>query len=240
MPLDYRQLQAALLTRLQRGEQLILYGPRGSGKSTLLESLHSHFVKIGTPCAVSDATAHLDDITRAFARAYPHVDTVSTTRRRARGRLLLAADRNGGILLLDHVTDVSNAMLGYLRRLRGGIAAALLVVDVDADRERQRLRRHRLGMFWVPMPPYPPRQLQRLFSVCRNEYDIAPIAPDQVRRLLAAARGRPGWIVTCTRLMRHRRYWHDDRLYTSLLSVDTEITLRQGTLKLLLPADGPG
>ena len=226
--------------RLQRGEQLILYGPQGSGKSTLLTALQSHFAHTSIPCAMSDATAHLDDITRTFARAYPHIDTVTTTRRTARARLLLAADRNGGILLLDHVTDVSNAMLGYLRRLRGGIAGAVLAVDVDAARDRQRLRKHRLGMFWVPMPPTSPTRLRRLFRIGCEQCAIPRLPPDQERRIIRAARGRPGWIVQCIHLIAHRRYWRDQTLYTSLLCTDTEIALRQGSLKFLPSVEGAG
>lgn len=139
IPMNFRQFQAALIARLQRGEQFILYGPRGSGKSTLLA---------------------------------------------ARARLLLAVDRRGGVLLLDHVTDVSNAMLGYLRRLRGGVAAALLVIDVDAERERQRFQKHRLGMFWVSMPSAPSRRLRRLFRVLLRGDGVPRLPPDQERQII--------------------------------------------------------
>jgi hypothetical protein len=45
-----------------------------------------------------------------------------------------------GVLLLDHTREVTTAMIGFLRRRRGGIVGTLLVVDVDSDFERDRLR----------------------------------------------------------------------------------------------------
>jgi hypothetical protein len=59
--------------------------------------------------------------------------------------LRMTADRVPGVLLLDHTREVTTAMIGFLRRLRGGIVGTLLVVDVDSDFERDRLcdwRRH--------------------------------------------------------------------------------------------------
>ena len=55
------------------------------------------------------------------------------------------------------------------------------------------------------------------------------------RQILRAAQGRPGWIVQCTTLMPQSQYWHDGQLYPTLLCTATEITLRQGHLRLLAP-----
>ncbi len=235
MPLSGKHFETEMMTRLQRGEHLVLYGPRGSGKSTLLGKLHTRFARAGIPCALSTATAHLDDITRVFARAYPYVDTANMPRRKARARLRMAADANEGVLLLDHVTDVSTAMIGFLRRLRGGIAGVLLAVDVDKEIDGQRLRHRNLGTFSLPMPSASTRRLQELFRDYCADYRIPPIPPNQERQIIRAARGRLGWIVECTRLMSQRRYWRDLILQASLLCVDTEITLRQGHLNLLPP-----
>jgi len=42
-------------------------------------------------------------------------------------RLHMTADRIFGVLLLDHTREITTAMIGFLRRLRGGIIGALLV-----------------------------------------------------------------------------------------------------------------
>jgi len=235
-----KQFRSALITRLQRGEHIILYGPRGSGKSTLLTKLHAHFAQTGIPCALSTTTSCLDDITRTFADAYPYVDTGITTRRKTRARLRMAADRNEGILLLDHVTDVNTAMIGFLRRLRGGIAGVVLAVDVEKECDRQRLRHRHLGTLSLPMPLTTTRQLRRLFRVCGMVGKVPSISPVHERQIIRAAHGRPGWIAQCARLIPQKRYWSDNILHVSVLCVDTEIALRQGQLKLLLPKDGPG
>lgn len=225
------------MTRLQRGEHLVLYGPRGSGKSTLLASLYSRIARNDIPCALSTATAHLDDITRAFAQAYPGVDTTSLPRRKARARLRMAADHNEGVLLLDHVTDISTAMFGFLRRLRGGIAGVLLAVDVEKERDGQRLRHRHLGTLSLPMPPAPAGRLRGLFRNCCAKHPIPRIPRNQERQIIRAARGRPGWIMQCARLVPDERYWCGEMLQAALLCVDTEITLRQGHLNLLPPKE---
>lgn len=228
MPLSGRHFEADVMLRLRRGEHLVLYGLRGSGKSTLLARMHARLTHAGIPCALSTATAHLEDITRAFAQAYPHVDTTSLPRRKARARLRMAADRNEGVLLLDHVTAINTAMIGFLRRLRGGIAGVLLAVDVERKRDGQHLRHRHLGTFTLPMPAAPPRRLRKLFRDCCGKHRMTPIQPREERAIIRAARGRPGWIVQCIRLIRQERYWHHKTLLVSVLCLDTEIVLRQG------------
>jgi energy-coupling factor transporter ATP-binding protein EcfA2 len=233
-----RQFQAALFARLQRGERVVLYGPCGSGKSTLLGKLHACIAQCGIPCALSSMTTSLGDITRTLERAYPYVDTIGTTRREARARLVLAADRDEGVLLLDHVTNVTTAMLGLLRRLRGGIAGVLLAIDVDEERERRRLPGRHLGMSWLPMPLASTRTLRRLFRRCTADGKMLHITAHQERQVVRAARGRPGWIVQCARLLPQKRYWHGETVRASVLCIDTEIALRQGNLRLLLYEEG--
>jgi hypothetical protein len=124
-------------------------------------------------------------------------------------------------------------MTGFLRRLRGGIAGVVLAVDVETERERQRLRQRQLGTSDVAMPPMTTHRLRGLLRARIAELDIPHLAPEHERRLLRAARGRPGWIVRCAQLLAHRRYWRHGTLYVSVLCTDTEIALRQGALRLL-------
>ena len=228
-----RELRSDLFDRVGRGEHLILYGPRGSGKSILVSQLHARFAKANTPCGVAQYTSCLDDIMRTMESAYPEVNIQGVARRTARAKLWNAADRRGCVLLLDHLTKVSTAMVGFCRRLRGGIAGILFVIDVDVERERQRMRAKRLALS-VRMPPVSMRQLRRLLRSRCAEHHLT-VALGMERQILRAAQGRPGWIVQCTTLMRQGRYWHDGQLYPTLLCTDTEITLRQGHLRLLTP-----
>lgn len=237
---DLRRWRADVLERLRRGEHLVLYGPRGAGKSTLLAGLYTEFRARGVPCALASAAAHLDDLTRALEQAYPDIDTANISRRRARSRLRLAADQREGVLLLDHVSVVGTAMIGLLRRLRGGIAGVMLAVDIETERERLHLRSRQLGTVHLPMLPLTARRLHRLFRQRCADLAVPPIAPRQQRQIIRAARGRPGWIVQCARLATHDRYWCHDELYVSVLCTDTEIALRQGPLRLLPLDAGSG
>lgn len=219
-------LRPALLARLQRGQHLVLFGPRGSGKSALLSWLHERLSRGGMPCGFCERTSTLNDITRAFEQAYPTVSTATTSRRNARARLLLASEDRPGVLLLDHLSHVSTAMLGFMRRLRGGPLGVLMAVDVDVERERERLRRWHLGTMSVSMPPTPPRNLRRLFRAHCAGLDIPPLTPRHEREMVRAARGRPGWILRCAGMIGDARYWRGDTLYASVLCADTEIALR--------------
>lgn len=235
LSVDIKRFESALLTRLRRGEHLVLYGPRGGGKSTLLADLHARIARHGIPCALSYATAHLDDITRAFERAYPDVDTTLLPRRKARARLKTAADRHEGILLLDHVTDISTAMIGFLRRLRGGIAGVLLAVDIEKHSDAQLLRHRHVGTHTLPMPATSPRRLRKMFHDACATRPTTSLARKAERDILRAARGRPGWIAQCARLIRERRYWRHETLLVSVLCLDTEIMLRHDPHETLAP-----
>ena len=241
MQLHAPELVTELESRLLRGEHLTLFGPRGSGKSTLLARLQSRFIVAGTPCAYSAATHSLDDITRALERAYPGVRTGEVTRRAARSRLWLAADQRSGVLLLDHFSSVSNAMVFFLKRLHGRIAGVLTAVDIDDQRERLRMRRpSRYGAMSVRMPLTPTRELRRLLYALTGGLELPPLASDVERRLLESARGRPGWIVKCAELACEPRYWCEHGLLVSALCVDTEAAVRYRALELLRPPPDMG
>ena len=217
-----------LTTRLLRGEHLVLYGPRGSGKSTLLARIYDRLSKDNVPCALSKSTVSLRDMTSAWSRAYPAVDTSRMTQRRARARLLLATEQRAGVLLLDHMTRVNSAMRGFIHRLRGRLAGVLIAVDVDGRREWQALRELRLGMPLIPISPQSMKRQKSLFQAYYADLALPPLSPAQERQILRAARGRPGWIGQCSQLIRLDRYWHGQTLYASVLCIDTEIALQLG------------
>lgn len=225
-----------LKRRLLRGEHLSLLGPRGSGKSTLLHALHAALLADRVPCALSSVTESLDDITRALERAYPAVDTLAVSRRAARSRLWVAADRRSGVLLLDHFHCASNATVSLLRRLHGGVAGVLTAVDVDRERERAQVRPWRYGALSVRMPATPARELRRLLHALSHRRGVPALPAGAERALIEAARGRPGWIVECVRLAREPRYWGARGPLLSVLCLDTEAIVRYRALDLLRPA----
>jgi hypothetical protein len=236
MELHPPEFAAELQDRLLRGEHLTLYGPRGSGKTTLLAKLHSRLICAQVPCAYSTVTTSLDDITRTLERAYPGVLTAEVSRRSARSRLWMAADRRSGVLLLDDFSSVSNAMVFFLKRLHGRVAGVLTCVDIDDPRERSRIRRPaRYGAMFVRMPVTPTRQLRRLLYTLTGGLGLPPLASGVEQKLLQAARGRPGWIVKCTELACESRYWCEHGLLVSALCVDTEAAVRYRALDMLRP-----
>jgi len=218
------QFTAAVARRAARGEHITLWGPRGSGKTTLLFDLQLLLGK--SYCAYSGTTQCLDDITRSLERAYGDVATSGLTRRAARGRLWRAADAERGVLLLDHVTEVGTAMKGWLRRLRGGVVGVVMAVDVDSPREREQLRARRLGCTSVRMKPLAARTISHDLVAQLQAAGVPPLPVPTRTVLVRAARGRPGWVVTCAALAAHERYWRDRRLKERLLAGDTELTLR--------------
>lgn len=214
--------------RLQRGSHLILYGPRGSGKSTLLAAMCDDYRARLIPCAIAAQTSGLPDIVTALSQAYPDVDIEGLSRRAAGLRLRFTADRLSGVLLLDHTRELTSAMIGFLRRLRGGIAGALLAVDVDSDFERERLLAWRRHALCVRMPLIANRRLRRLLlseCVTRN---MPAIESHVARHIIHAARGRVGWLNECVRRLQMPDYWHGGHLHIGGVCIDTETAVREG------------
>jgi hypothetical protein len=225
VPLGLRGTAAHLTERLAKGEHLVLWGPIGSGKTTLATTIQRQLA--GGACACSKETRCLDDITQALERAYPQVPTQTISRRAARARLWQAADREPAVLLLDHVMAVSTAMKGFLRRLRGGVAGVLLIFDIDSAREGNRLRALHLGCLSLRMPAFPSR-VQHVLLAALWPVDQHPSpGPTAVRRLIRAARGRPGWIRICAQLARDPKYWCAEGVKVRALALDSELLLRR-------------
>ncbi len=218
---------ADLAARLRAGSHLILYGPRGAGKSTLLRRLGDRYRQIGVPCGIALQTSRLHDIVEALTAAYPDADIQGLGRRAAATRLRLIADRDSGVLLLDHATLVTTPMLAYLRCLRGGVMGALLAVDVDSPQERDRMRSWHAGALSMRMPLLSSRQLHRCLLAASQVHEFPKIEPRTARYLIGLARGRIGWVNECVRRLQLNEYWSDDRLHLAGLCMDTEIAVRQ-------------
>lgn len=223
----FQAFSAELGSRLQAGSHLILYGPRGGGKSTLLAILRDQNRSMGAPCGLAPVTSGLSDIVAALAQAYPGTDVEGLGRRAARARLRMAADRVSGVLLLDHATGITTAMLGYLRRLRGGIAGALLAVDVDTPHERERMRAWHAGALSIQMPPASDRQMHQLLMEAIQSSDLPQVESKLAQQIAHGARGRIGWLNECIRRLGMQEYWRDGRLHLAALCTDTEIVIRE-------------
>jgi len=230
MPKTQTHYQADIEAQLRDGAHVVLYGPRGSGKSTLVAGIQHSLQARGMPCGLASHMNSLADLTQALARAYPDVDVSALSQRRARSKLRTASDCRRGVLLLDHVTTVGTAAIGFMRRLRGGIAGVLLVVDVEVERERQRLRAQQLGTCTLRMPLAANPLLRRLLITESERTGAALPGPRELRYLVQAARGRPGWIMQCAQRLRQPDYWHAGALYTHVLCSDVEIALRGVTV----------
>jgi energy-coupling factor transporter ATP-binding protein EcfA2 len=212
--------------RLRRGEHMVLYGGHGSGKSTLLVDLETRLSKAGVACAHAATTHNLDDITRALEQAFPAVNTLDVPQRTAQPRAWKSADLQGGVLLLDHLTDVSNVMVRFLRRLRGGVIGVLTAVDTEVEEERRRMKPWRLGALSMRMPPLPGALLRQLLQARCAELHVPMPGPDVEQRLLRAANGRPGWILQCVELQARGHYRQGEQIFVAELSDDTENALR--------------
>lgn len=228
-----RVFSEPLQSRLLRGEHLTLFGPRGSGKSTVLQGLYRQLCRADIPCAYAPVTSALDHITCALEQAYPDVDTLEIKRRAARMRLWNAADRRAGVLLLDHFSCTSSAMVSFLRRLHGKIVGVLTAVDTENDGDRREMRPWRYGAMSVRMPLASAHQLRKLLQRRTESMGLPAFDGPAQNKLVAAAHGRPGWIVKCTDLARQACYWCEHGPLVSVICVDTEAAVRYEALDMV-------
>jgi hypothetical protein len=221
---------ARLCAGLIRGEHIVVHGPRGIGKTALLEAARSALDREAIPCGIAHATSSLGDITAALARAYVRVEVAGIAQRRVRGRLLQAAETSRAVLLLDHVVAVTSAMKGFLRSLRGSCVGVALAVDVDVPRERARIRRWCVSHHEFEVPPLQPGALRRLLSAELHRRSLPAIDVSEATALAREARGRPGFIVRCCELARDRSYWREGKIRVPALSWEAELALRVGDI----------
>jgi hypothetical protein len=231
-------LRKDVARRLRRGESMVLYGPHGIGKTTLLRDLETRVRNAGVACGYSPQTRHLDDIQRALEQAYPGLAFEEAAQLSTRSPSSGAPDAKPGVLLLDHLTDVSSPMVGLLRRLRSGLMGVLTSVDGEVERERPRLRPWRLGALSVRMPRASVMLLRDLLRQGSADLQLPELDPDTERRLIRAAEGRPGWILQCVQLQTQGRYWQGRQLFATLLCNDTETAVQQSVLSRLPPREG--
>ena len=224
------KFHSEVTARLQSGSHLILHGPRATGKSTLLACMREYYRSRSIPCAIAPQTLGLPDVVNALAQAYPHAALTGLGRRAMGIRLRMIADRCPGVLLLDHTREVTSAMVGFLRQLRGGIVGALMVVDVDSEFERERLRTWRRHALCVRMPLMPNSRLRRLLQSGRSSCALGALEAASTRQIVCAARGRIGWLRECVLRLERADYWSGGRLHVGALCTDSEIAIREARL----------
>jgi hypothetical protein len=207
------------------GETVMVYGPLGIGKTAILGELARRAEQAGRPCAICPRTERLSDVTEALVRCYP-TGTDALTQRQRRCRVRLAIERKPGILLLDHLLDVGNAVKGFLRSLRGTGLGVVIAADVEHSRDHARIRTRGLAYRELALPPLHSRHLRRLLD-CELRSGRLPYAvPESDREtLIDIARGRPGWIVRLAVATAQARYWRGDRLLIDLLATDVSMAV---------------
>jgi len=226
-------LRRDVARRLRRGENMILYGPHGIGKTTLLRDLETRRRTAGLPCGYVAETRSLEDILRALHEAYPLHDSVALDPEAALSRHWDTAELRGGALLLDHLTDVSNSMVRFLRRLRSGVMGIITAVDEELDHENRKLQPWRLAALSVKMPGASADLLRDLLRAQVSESGGVKLDEDTERSLIRAAAGRPGWILECAQRLGEKHYWQGSQLFLSVICTDVEAVLRRDTPGLL-------
>lgn len=207
------------------GETVLVYGPLGIGKTAMLWDLARRAEQAGRPCAICPRTERLSDVTAALVRGYA-TGAGALTQRQRRSRVRLAIERKPGILLLDHLLDVGNAVKGYLRSLRGTGLGVVIAADVEQPRDHARVRA--LGMAYreLALPPLHGRYQRRLLDrEIDSQMPPHPISESDRDALIRVAQGRPGWIGRLVAASLQARYWREDRLLIDLLAAEVSMAV---------------
>lgn len=211
----------ALVRHVSVGDHVALFGPVGMGKTTLIEILRARLTGSGMAPRVAQHVGALADLSHVMG-AEPSGGSPSVRRARAR----TAAARASVVLLLDHVTTAGTATKAELRRLREASIGVVLAIDVDASRETEALRAARLAPHLLAAPSVSTLLLRALLMSMVASHARVPRG-DDVGFLAAAARGRPGWIVECVRLLAQPDYWTSAGVRRLLLRGDVDLALWQ-------------
>ena len=165
------------------------------------------------PCGLSRRTQSLSDVTAALQAAYPEVPHRGRAQRRIRSALRLTIEVHPGVLLLDHIGDPGTQFKGYLRSLRGKGLGVLMAADVETPRDHERLRAMRLAFQEIEVPPLTSRTMRRILADALSGSPLPfALQPADGSALIRMARGRPGWIVMASRLLRDAHYWRNGRM----------------------------
>ncbi len=219
------QILDAVGTLAVRGETVLVYGPLGIGKTAILGELARRAEQAGRPCAICPRTERLSDVTEALVRCYA-TGTGTLTQRQRRSCVRVAIERKPGILLLDHLLDVGNAVKGYLRSLRGTGLGVVIAVDVEQPRDHARIRARALAYRELELPPLHGRYLRRLLDREIESQTLPhPISESERDALIDVARGRPGWIVRLAAAASQARCWRGNRLLIDLLATDVSMAV---------------
>jgi len=224
-----RTIVKALTELMLKGQTVLLYGPMGIGKTAIMEAVGRSVKKQNRPCGFARRTRSLSEMTEALLAAYPNAQRDGRTQRQIRGDLSDAIENQPGVLLLDHLHDVSTQFKGYLRSLRGTGLGVLLAADVEVPRDHARFRSMHLAYREMEVPPLPSRYMHRVLMNSLSEQSLPNSLKDaDCFALVKVAHGRPGWIPMICELLQRTDYWSRGhvRVASMRISVMTEITKR--------------
>jgi hypothetical protein len=207
------------------GRTVLLHGPAGSGKTAILGEVERRARGCARPVASVHRSERLGDVTAALSGAYP--EAAAATRERARrGALRMAIDRRPGVLLLDHLGRPSTALKGFLRSLQGTGLGVLAAVDVENATDHRRVRGWHIAYREIEIPPLLRPEIEQVFDAALGRAGVR-IHPEDRRRLLASARGRPGWVHRLVARLADPRYFRGDRLLVEPLCVDVDFAIAE-------------
>jgi hypothetical protein len=226
--LGRRALVRTILALAREGQRMLVHGPVGIGKSTVLHEVQQRALNSGIPCGTSNHTRSLADVVGALSRAFPDAQVTGRTRRQVRCQLRAAAERQRGIILLDHLTAAGTPLKGLIHHLQWTGIGVVYSVDVETPRDLDRARAFGLTTREIAVPPLASRHQRTLLD---REMRREPLAHELSERdmsaLIRIARGRPGWMVWCCERLRSPAYWNSGHLLVDALHADLSIGIAQ-------------
>lgn len=209
-----------LMSHVESGHTVLLYGPYGIGKTAILLQVRERLRKSREPCAFASRTQTLADVTRALADVYA---APCGSARALRSRLQLAIEAHPGALLLDDVKSAGAALKGFLRRLDGTGLGVVLAANAENDRDHAALRAMRLAYREVRVPGLASRHMRRILELSVAEFTPAAISPHDSSALLEIAAGRPGILRFLVSRLSDVRFWNGAALRLEMLRSEAAI-----------------